>query len=136
VSAPSQAEDLSYRLSRITQLTGLADPVYAEAFVTVHQYDIVLDVLVINQTGAAPLRREPQMSVGENRHVPSAQSMQHPPALGVLTITPPPHTHTHPARPFGRRKRRTCCNSCTALQHIVLQHFRRRARVPHASAGR
>jgi len=45
-----QSEDLSYRLSRITQLTGLADPIYAEAFVTVHQYDIVLDVLVINQT--------------------------------------------------------------------------------------
>lgn len=30
---------------------GLADPVYAEAYVTVHQYDIVLDVTVINRTG-------------------------------------------------------------------------------------
>jgi hypothetical protein len=30
---------------------GLADPVYAEAYVTVHQYDIVLDVSVINRTG-------------------------------------------------------------------------------------
>jgi hypothetical protein len=30
--------------------TGLADPVYAEAYVTVHQYDIVLDVTVINRT--------------------------------------------------------------------------------------
>ena len=29
---------------------GLADPVYAEAYVTVHQYDIVLDVTVINRT--------------------------------------------------------------------------------------
>ena len=29
---------------------GFADPVYAEAYVTVHQYDIVLDVTVINRT--------------------------------------------------------------------------------------
>lgn len=29
---------------------GMSDPVYAEAFVTVHQYDIVLDVLIINQS--------------------------------------------------------------------------------------
>ncbi len=30
--------------------SGLADPVYAEAYLTVHQYDIVLDVTVINRT--------------------------------------------------------------------------------------
>ena len=30
--------------------TGFSDPVYAEAYVTVHQYDIVLDVTVINRT--------------------------------------------------------------------------------------
>ena len=29
---------------------GLSDAVYAEAYVTVHQYDIVLDVTVINRT--------------------------------------------------------------------------------------
>ena len=39
-------EDFASRLKRITQLTGLSDPVYAEAVVTVHDYDIVLDVLV------------------------------------------------------------------------------------------
>ena len=33
-------------------MAGLADPVYAEAYVTVHQYDIVLDVTVINRTDA------------------------------------------------------------------------------------
>jgi len=38
------------QLSRLRQLTGLSDPVYAEAYVQVHVYDIVLDVLVINQT--------------------------------------------------------------------------------------
>ena len=32
------------------QLTGFSDPVYAEAYVTVHQFDIVLDVLLVNQT--------------------------------------------------------------------------------------
>lgn len=38
------------RLNKVTQLTGNSDPVYAEAFVHVNQYDIVLDVLVVNQT--------------------------------------------------------------------------------------
>jgi coatomer subunit beta len=38
------------QLNRLRQLTGLSDPVYAEAYVQVHVYDIVLDVLVINQT--------------------------------------------------------------------------------------
>jgi coatomer subunit beta len=42
-------EDFASRLKRVTQLTGLSDPVYAEAVVTVHDYDIVLDVLIINQ---------------------------------------------------------------------------------------
>ncbi|CAH0717494.1 unnamed protein product, partial [Brenthis ino] len=35
---------------KVTQLTGFSDPVYAEALVTVAQYDIALDVLVVNQT--------------------------------------------------------------------------------------
>ena len=34
----------------MTQLTGFSDPVYAEAYVHVNQYDIVLDVLIVNQT--------------------------------------------------------------------------------------
>jgi len=41
----------SSRLNKVTQLTGFSDPVYAEAYVHVNQYDIVLDVLVVNQTG-------------------------------------------------------------------------------------
>ncbi|KZV24781.1 Coatomer, beta subunit isoform 1 [Dorcoceras hygrometricum] len=40
----------SNKLNRILQLTGFSDPVYAEALVTVHQYDIVLDVTVMNRT--------------------------------------------------------------------------------------
>lgn len=44
----SQAQ--GFQLSRVIQLTGMSDPVYAEAHITVHQYDIILDVLVINTT--------------------------------------------------------------------------------------
>ncbi|KAF7029381.1 hypothetical protein CFC21_041141 [Triticum aestivum] len=42
--------DDANRLNRILQLTGFGDPVYAEAFVTVHHYDIVLDVTIVNRT--------------------------------------------------------------------------------------
>lgn len=38
------------KLNKITQLTGFSDPVYSEAYVHVNQYDIVLDVLIVNQT--------------------------------------------------------------------------------------
>jgi coatomer subunit beta len=44
------ATSTGFQLSRVTQLTGMSDPVYAEAHVTSHQYDIILDVLVVNTT--------------------------------------------------------------------------------------
>eukprot|EP00064_Thunnus_orientalis_P000998 superscaffoldBa00000061_g999 len=44
------ADPLASKLNKVTQLTGFSDPVYAEAYVHVNQYDIVLDVLVVNQT--------------------------------------------------------------------------------------
>jgi coatomer subunit beta len=37
-------------LSHCYSLSGFADPVYAEALVTVHEYDIVLEILIINRT--------------------------------------------------------------------------------------
>lgn len=43
-------DDLSSRLNKIVQLTGFSDPVYAEAYVKVHQFDVTLDVLIVNQT--------------------------------------------------------------------------------------
>lgn len=46
----STVENAPSKLSRVVQLTGFSDPVYAEAYVTVHQFDIVLDVLLVNQT--------------------------------------------------------------------------------------
>lgn len=51
VTGAQETEDYSQRLQRIVQLTGWSDPIYAEAYVHVHQYDILLDVTVINQTG-------------------------------------------------------------------------------------
>ena len=54
IGALSKKDDnflLSSKLNKVTQLTGFSDPVYAEAYVHVNQYDIVLDVLVVNQTG-------------------------------------------------------------------------------------
>ncbi|CAM9394792.1 unnamed protein product, partial [Phaeothamnion confervicola] len=38
------------KLAHVYQLSGFADPVYAEAYVTVHDYDIVLEMLVVNRT--------------------------------------------------------------------------------------
>jgi len=40
----------SSKLGKVIQLSGFSDPVYAEAYVNVNQYDIVLDVLVVNQS--------------------------------------------------------------------------------------
>ena len=41
---------LSSELSHVYQLSGFADPIYAEASVTVRDYDISLEILVINRT--------------------------------------------------------------------------------------
>lgn len=53
-SSGNNAAELPFsasKLNKVTQLTGFSDPVYAEAYVHVNQYDIVLDVLIVNQTG-------------------------------------------------------------------------------------
>ncbi|XP_043473678.1 coatomer subunit beta isoform X2 [Leptopilina heterotoma] len=49
-SAGAQDVSIPNALSKVTQLTGFSDPVYAEALVHVNQYDIVLDVLIVNQS--------------------------------------------------------------------------------------
>jgi len=48
--AKKEEEAISSKLNKVAQLTGFSDPVYAEAYVNVNQYDIVLDVLIVNQT--------------------------------------------------------------------------------------
>lgn len=47
---PGTSGETPSALSKVIQLTGFSDPVYAEALVHVNQYDIVLDVLIVNQT--------------------------------------------------------------------------------------
>ncbi|CAD6919439.1 unnamed protein product [Tilletia controversa] len=49
-TAEASKDDFISKLQRVVQLTGFSDPVYAEAYVNVHQFDILLDVLVVNQT--------------------------------------------------------------------------------------
>ncbi|KAJ1791711.1 coatomer subunit beta, partial [Coemansia sp. RSA 2399] len=38
------------KLDSVVQLTGFSDAVYAEAYVSVNQYDILLDIMIVNQT--------------------------------------------------------------------------------------
>ena len=44
------SKQLSSKLKKIVPLTGFSDPVYAEAYITNNQFDVVLDVLMVNQT--------------------------------------------------------------------------------------
>jgi coatomer subunit beta len=50
IGSEGDADDYAGQLKRVHQLSGFGDPVYAEAFMTVHDYDIVLEILVINRT--------------------------------------------------------------------------------------
>lgn len=49
----AQVDNLTSKLSRILPLTGFSDPVYAEAFIKINKFDIILDVLLVNQTADA-----------------------------------------------------------------------------------
>ena len=51
VGDDSSKTDYQSKLKKVIQLSGFSDPVYVEAYVHINQYDIVLDVLVVNQTG-------------------------------------------------------------------------------------
>jgi coatomer subunit beta len=46
----TESNEYQSKLSQIVQLTGFSDPVYAEAYVTVNQFDIFMDIVVVNQT--------------------------------------------------------------------------------------
>lgn len=49
-SASQGLASVTSKLKKIVPLTGFSDPVYAEAYITNHQFDVVLDVLLVNQT--------------------------------------------------------------------------------------
>lgn len=42
--------DFLKKLHRVTQLSGFSDPIYAEGSVTVHQFDVTIDLTLLNQT--------------------------------------------------------------------------------------
>jgi len=46
----SKSDDYADKLSRVFQLTGFSDSVYAEATLTIMEFNIVLDILLVNQT--------------------------------------------------------------------------------------
>jgi coatomer subunit beta len=46
----SPATAQSSALSKVIQLTGFSDPIYSETYVQVNQSDLLLDVLLVNQT--------------------------------------------------------------------------------------
>lgn len=76
VSEPSGASRAHSVLSRVVQLTGFSDPIYAETYVLVRGGDVLLDVLLVNQTGKTlPAVTIDLATVGEVRVV------EKPPAL-------------------------------------------------------
>jgi coatomer subunit beta len=46
----SSSARLASSLSKVVQLTGFSDPIYAESYVSVSHNDILLDILLVNQT--------------------------------------------------------------------------------------
>jgi coatomer subunit beta len=94
----------------VVQLTGLSDALYAEAYVTVHQYDISLDVSVINRTGDTMQARVASC------HPPCRQPQRHCPSLPALRQS------RCPARlPAGRSPTRLRCPPISALQNVTLE---------------
>lgn len=49
-SADDESRKFLQRLNRVTQLSGFSDPIYAEATVTIHPFDVVLDIYLVNQS--------------------------------------------------------------------------------------
>jgi coatomer subunit beta len=49
-SADEESRKFLQRLNRVTQLSGFSDPIYAEATVTIHPFDVVLDIYLVNQS--------------------------------------------------------------------------------------
>lgn len=82
----SATEDLSSKLSRVVQLTGFSDPVYAEAYVQVHQFDIILDVLLVNQTRETLQNLSVEFATLGDLKVVERPTTQNLPALDFLNV--------------------------------------------------
>ncbi|KAG5518803.1 hypothetical protein PMAC_002774 [Pneumocystis sp. 'macacae'] len=49
INGEANFDFFSLNLKKIVQLTGFSDPIYVEAYIKVHQFDIILDILLVNQ---------------------------------------------------------------------------------------
>merc|ERR1719333_1330310 len=49
-SAAADGTLFAERLAKVQQMSGLADTVYVEAFLQVHSFDLVLELLLVNRT--------------------------------------------------------------------------------------
>lgn len=79
-------ENLSSKLSRVVQLTGFSDSVYAEAYVQVHQFDIILDVLLVNQTRETLQNLSVEFATLGDLKVVERPVTQNLPALDFLNV--------------------------------------------------
>lgn len=82
----SATEDLTSKLNRVVQLTGFSDPVYAEAYVQVHQFDIILDVLLVNQTRETLQNLSVEFATLGDLKVVERPTTQNLPALDFLNV--------------------------------------------------
>lgn len=82
----SETTNLSSKLSRVVQLTGFSDPVYAEAYVQVHQFDIILDVLLVNQTRETLQNLSVEFATLGDLKVVERPITQNLPALDFLNV--------------------------------------------------
>ena len=129
--------DFAARLKRVTQLTGLSDPVYAEAYVLVHSYDIMLDVLVINQTqepmvnlclelatvGDLKLCERPTaytLAPGESKHIKANIKVCTPPGIPTLRLNRVLWSKTPTPRP-NRLEAWRCTDPPPRLAHTWLR---------------
>lgn len=49
-SVDDESRKFLARLNRVAQLTGFSDPIYAEATITIHPFDVVLEIYLVNQS--------------------------------------------------------------------------------------
>jgi len=82
----TSADGLSSKLSRVVQLTGFSDPVYAEAYVQVNQFDIILDVLLVNQTNDTLQNLSVEFATLGDLKVVERPTTQNLPALDFLNV--------------------------------------------------
>jgi coatomer subunit beta len=82
----TSTDGLSSKLSRVVQLTGFSDPVYAEAYVQVNQFDIILDVLLVNQTQETLQNLSVEFATLGDLKVVERPTTQNLPALDFLNV--------------------------------------------------